>query len=78
MRGKHYTTTRLLRRAKHANGPTTYAATSIPRWVALGHASAPAKSGRPCQLQKECTRVATAVLRQERKTAAAIEPKAVV
>jgi hypothetical protein len=53
--GMHYTftTTRLLSRAKHANGPRTYAATSTARWVALGHANAAATSGRPCQLQKE-------------------------
>jgi len=58
--------------------PGHTAATSTARWVALGHANAPATSGRPCQLQKEWTRVATATLRQERKTAAAMEPNAVV
>ena len=73
-----YKATRLPSSAKNASGPTAYAANNKARCALLGHANAPATSGRPCQLQNVCTREVTSRLRHERKTAAAMDPNAVV
>jgi hypothetical protein len=73
-----YTATRLPSSTKNASGPTAYAANKSARCALLGHASAPVTSGRPCQLQNVCTREVTTRLRHDRKTAAAIDPNAVV